>query len=57
VTYVLCPVCWEISELEGPDGVFVHLIAFHPSSDAAMFLMRELAKLPLPQREAMPSRS
>jgi hypothetical protein len=49
VTYVLCPVCWEISELEGPDGVLVHAIAMHPVSAFTQAIMRELATMPLPE--------
>ena len=44
----VCTECGEWVEVDGPDGILAHVIAFHPRSDLAQRVMRELAHLPLP---------
>lgn len=44
---VWCFECSEWFELDGPNGVLIHAIAFHPTSPFAQRIMRELARLPL----------
>lgn len=46
--YAVCPVCGGLFELMGPDGLMVHLVGFHPDSDLAQRVMRELLTMPLP---------
>lgn len=45
----ICPECGAIYNTEGPFGVLPHVIAFHPESETAQRIMREIAALPLPE--------
>lgn len=49
MSYVLCPVCGEVCALDGTNGVLIHILAFHAESEMGRAVMRELARLPLPE--------
>ena len=40
-----CPVCDQERPLGGPDGVIVHLLAIHPDSTEARWVMTQLGEL------------
>ena len=40
-----CPVCGGSFESMGPGGVLVHLLAFHPHSAEAHWVIEQLARL------------
>ena len=41
--YCWCPYCSELCEDDGPNGILVHALAFHPTSDLARSIVEELA--------------
>lgn len=47
--YAVCPVCRGLFELAGTNNLMVHLVGFHPDSDIAQRVMRELIDMPLPE--------
>ena len=47
--YAVCPVCGGLFDLMGTNGLMVHLVGFHPDSDIAQRVMRELITMPLPE--------
>jgi hypothetical protein len=49
MTWIICTYCGSVVAPDGPDGLFVHLLAWHPDSADARWIMRELARLPLPE--------
>lgn len=48
VVEVQCATCGRWFPLDGPRGIFPHLIAAHPDSRMAQAVLRWLAVLPLP---------
>jgi hypothetical protein len=44
-TFADCPVCGGSFESMGPGGMLVHLLAFHPHSPEAHWVIEQLARL------------
>lgn len=40
-----CPVCDELFEVAGPDGILVHMIALHTDTDEARWVVGQLSRL------------
>jgi hypothetical protein len=47
MTWIVCTYCGAVVAPDGPDGLIVHLLAFHPDTPDAQWVMREVARLPL----------
>lgn len=40
-----CPICREPFEVDGPAGVLVHLVALHPDTDQARWVVGQVSLL------------
>ena len=47
--YIECPICLGLFALEGTDGLFPHLIAFHSETELGQRVIREIVHMRLPE--------